>query len=182
MEGIIKWPCEAMSDWLSQVWMRWFVYVCFQKSVEEGFCNIWDMMLMKQVSLGLHMVIHSSKYFLHVMYTSAIVLIATQWLMGSQACSKTLEVQWDYDDKNTLAITFRMFFLLWVYPIYYIHIYGMVFFSKCSSTPWLPVQPTWHIMAAMAPEFSFKVNSTKYRSHPPKTSRDAIELYSIRIY
>lgn len=110
MEGIIKWPCEAMSDWLSQVWTRWFVYVCFQKSVEEGFCNIWDMMLMKQVSLGLHMVIHSSKYFLHVMYTSAIVLIATQWLMGSQACSKTLEVQWDYDDKNTLTITFRMFF------------------------------------------------------------------------
>lgn len=40
--------------------------------------------------------------------------------------------------KTRSPLPFVCFFLLWVYPIYYIHIYGMVFFSKCSSTPWLP--------------------------------------------
>ena len=70
------------------------------------------------------------------MYTSAIVLIATLWLMGSQACSKTLEVQWDYDDKKKTKKHAHhdlsyVFFLLWVYPIYYIYIStGMVFLVK----------------------------------------------------
>lgn len=56
-----------------------------------------------------------------------------------------------------------------------------MFFSKCSSTQWLPVQQ--HV----SEEFSSEVNSTKNRSHPPKKTEmwlnyTILDMYIIYIY